>query len=141
MGRYVYGSCGSDTAQSTPVQGLLKIDTKTDTEIKWMGEKHEYLGESIFVARPGRGMEGAEDDGYVLSLLFDGKENKSEFVIFDAKDIAKGPISQQQLPVQVPFGLHGNWVPDLTFEPESIIRRHKACKAVDAKSWNTMTGG
>ena len=69
------------------------------------------------------------------------KENRSEFVIFDAKDITKGPISRQQLPVKVPFGLHGNWVPNLTFEPEGILRRHKACKAVDAKSWNTMTGG
>ena len=139
--QFVYGACGSDPTESTPVQGLIKIDTKAGTETKWIGEKHEYLGESIFVARPGREQGGAEDDGYLLSLLFNGKEKKSEFVIFDAKDIAKGPISRQELPVKVPFGLHGNWVPELTFESDDILRRHKACKAVDAKNWNTMTGG
>ena len=137
--RYVYAAGGSDPTQSSPVQGLVKIDCDAGSETKWIGERHEFLGESIFVARDG-GTE--EDDGYLMSFLFNGEDNTSEFVIFDAKDIAKGPISRQLLPTKVPFGLHGNWAPDLVFESDAILRRHKACKALDTKAgWNTMTGG
>jgi carotenoid cleavage dioxygenase len=31
-------------------------------------------------------------------------------VVFDAQDIAKGPIAVAELPRRVPFGFHGNWV-------------------------------
>jgi all-trans-8'-apo-beta-carotenal 15,15'-oxygenase len=136
--KFVYAASGSDLTQSSPIQGLVKIDCDAGTETKWIGERHEYLGESIFVAK-----EGAEeeDDGYLMSFLLNGRSQTTEFVIFDAKDVAQGPISRQLLPTKVPFGLHGNWVPDLTFDPEAILRRHKACKALDSKAWNTMTGG
>ena len=89
--RYVYASCGSSLTESSPVQGLIKIDAISKTEQKWFGEKYEYLGEAIFIPRES---SSGEDDGYVFSLLFNGKDKKSEFVIFDAKDISKGPISR-----------------------------------------------
>jgi len=151
--RYVYAACGSDMSQSSPVQGLVKIDTENlSNEQKWLPEQHEWLGESIFVTKKVKeGKEGEEtkeegksvdeDDGYILSLLFDGKKDSSEFVVFDAKDITKGPISRQALPVKVPFGLHGSFAQGLTYNAEDVMRRHKACLAVDSKSWNTMTGG
>lgn len=136
--RYVYAACGSDTSRSSPIQGVVKIDCDEGSETKWIGERHEFLGESIFVAK-----EGAqeEDDGYLMSFLLNGKSKTTEFVIFDANDVARGPISRQLLPTKVPFGLHGNWVPDLCFPPDTILRRHKACKALDSRAWNTMTGG
>merc|ERR1712146_275430 len=137
--RYVYAACGSDPCRSSPVQGLLKVDCDTGSETKWIGEKYEFLGESIFVPREN---SLGEDDGYLLSFFFNGKDDTSEFVIFDAKDIEKGPISRQLLPTKVPFGLHGTWAPNLVFESDTILRRHKACKALDTKAgWNTMTGG
>lgn len=137
--RYVYGSSGSDNSKSTPVQGLIKIDCETSSEVIWIGEKHEFLGENIFIPREN---SQSEDDGYVLGYLFNGQTNASELVIFDAQNIAQGPILRQPLPFAVPFGLHGSFAPGLTFESENIIRRHKACKSLDSKAgWNEMEGG
>lgn len=31
-----------------------------------------------------------EDDGYLMTLLFDGQKDSSELLIFDAKSVAKG---------------------------------------------------
>ena len=43
-------------------------------------------------------------------MVWRAAENRSDFVVFDAQDIAKGPIGTAQLPRRVPFGFHGNWV-------------------------------
>jgi carotenoid cleavage dioxygenase len=31
-------------------------------------------------------------------------------LVFEALDIAKGPIATARMPRRVPFGFHGNWV-------------------------------
>jgi carotenoid cleavage dioxygenase len=62
-------------------------------------------GEPVFVPR---GSE--EGDGWVLSVIIRGAENRSDIAIFEARDIARGPIGLAKLPRRVPFGFHGNWV-------------------------------
>ena len=37
-------------------------------------------------------------------------ENRSDLVILEAQDIAKGPIAVAEVPRRVPFGFHGLWV-------------------------------
>ena len=37
------------------------------------------------------------------------REDRSDFVVFDAQDVAAGPIGAAKLPRRVPFGFHGNW--------------------------------
>ncbi len=36
-------------------------------------------------------------------------EHSSELLLFEALDIAKGPIATIQIPIRMRFGLHGNW--------------------------------
>ena len=36
-------------------------------------------------------------------------EQRSELLLFDALEIAKGPIATIQIPIRMRFGLHGNW--------------------------------
>ncbi|NQX87669.1 MAG: carotenoid oxygenase family protein [Halioglobus sp.] len=40
-----------------------------------------------------------------------GNDN-SAFCLFDATDMSAGPIARVQLPVRVPIGFHGVWLPD-----------------------------
>jgi len=136
--RYVYGSCGTDINSSSPVQGVIKIDTQLEIETKWIPENYEYLGEVIFVNKEG-GIN--EDSGYLMTYLFNGKTKESEFILFDAENITKGPISRQKLPTNIPFALHGSFAQGLTFDPDSVLRRHKACLSIDSKAWNDMEGG
>jgi len=135
--RYVYASCGSDLEKPSPPQGIIKVDTEYKKEQIWIGEEFEWLGESIFAPRKGG---GDEDDGYLLSYLFNGKTKQSQFVMFDAKNINEGPICRLDLPTNIPHGLHGSWVPDLTFNEDDIERRWRASRAIDNKGWNEVDG-
>ncbi len=68
----------------------------------------DATGEPIFVPRhPG----ADEGDGWVLSVVYRGEADTSEFLVFDAQDVAAGPIAAARLPRRVPFGFHGNWRP------------------------------
>ena len=66
-------------------------------------------GEPVFVpAADGT----SEDDGYLLSFVYDAAENKSELIIVDASNMASDPVARVHLPVRVPAGFHGSWVAD-----------------------------
>ena len=66
-------------------------------------------GEPVFVP----GSSGfAEDEGYVLTYVYDAGRGKSDFVVLDAHDFAEAPVATVQLPHRVPFGFHGCWVAD-----------------------------
>jgi carotenoid cleavage dioxygenase len=89
-------------------RGLLKYDFHKGTNVE-----HDFgpgcaTGEGVFVPA---GARAGEDEGYVLSFVYDGRTNGSKFVILDAQDFAKPPIAEVALPQRVPFGFHGNWVP------------------------------
>lgn len=66
-------------------------------------------GEPVFVPAIGA---SAEDDGYLLSLVYDPGANKSELVILDASKLSSAPIARIHLPVRVPAGFHGSWIAD-----------------------------
>jgi carotenoid cleavage dioxygenase len=77
-------------------------------------EMHDYgrgraAQEPVFVAREGA---SAEDDGWVMSYVYDAERDASDVVILDARAFADEPVATITLPVRVPFGFHGNWVPD-----------------------------
>lgn len=66
-------------------------------------------GEPLFLPRR---PDADEDDGYVLTLVYDRARNASEALLLDARDIAAEPIARVRLPHRVPYGFHGNWVAD-----------------------------
>ena len=66
-----------------------------------------YPGEPCFVPRPG---SNSEDDGYVVSYVYDEASNKSDLVILDANRFVDDPVAVIHLPVRVPNGLHGSWM-------------------------------
>ena len=53
----------------------------------------------------------AEGDGWLLSVVYRAQTDTSDLAVFDAQDVAKGPIGVASLPRRVPFGFHGNWRP------------------------------
>ena len=63
-------------------------------------------GEPVFVPRTA---DAAEGDGWLVAVVYRGAEDRSDFVVFDAQDVAAGPIATAKVPRRVPFGFHGNW--------------------------------
>ena len=58
--------------------------------------------------------DAAEDDGHVITFVYDENTNGSDLVILHAQDFAGAPVASIHLPQRVPYGFHGNWVPDQT---------------------------
>ncbi|MGE4651929.1 MAG: carotenoid oxygenase family protein, partial [Myxococcota bacterium] len=52
----------------------------------------------------------SEDEGWVLSLVCDKQSFESQCWIFDAREIARGPVARLRLPARVPAGFHAQWV-------------------------------
>ncbi len=63
--------------------------------------------EPVFVPRRGSTAEG---DGYLMLLLNHLDVLRNDILIFDALNLAKGPLAAVHLPVQLRLGLHGNFV-------------------------------
>jgi carotenoid cleavage dioxygenase len=66
-------------------------------------------GEAVFV--PESATSG-EDEGHVLSLVYDTERQASDLVVLDARSFTGDPVAVVHLPVRVPYGFHGNWVAD-----------------------------
>jgi carotenoid cleavage dioxygenase len=89
--------------------GIFKYDThKQRHDAIWFGE-HRFGSEAPFAPRP---HATSEDDGYLVSFVYDGREERSEVVIYDAKDVTNAPLARVILPQRVPIGFHACWVPE-----------------------------
>ena len=53
----------------------------------------------------------AEDDGWLIVLIYNAERRCSDVVILAAQDITAGPLAQLKLTHHVPYGLHGSFVP------------------------------
>ena len=63
--------------------------SRLSTRLDLRPEAHEFLGEMIFCTKEGA---EAEDEGYVLGISMNGKEQSSDLLVFDAKSVKGGPI-------------------------------------------------
>lgn len=93
-----------------PLEGgtcLLKHDLETGrTETHQHGPGRQ-TGEAVFVPRDGA---TAEDDGWLLSFVYDANRRASDLVILNAQDVAGPPQAVVHLNHRVPHGFHGNWL-------------------------------
>lgn len=55
--------------------------------------------------------DAAEGEGWLMGYVYSAAEHSSEFQIFDATELAKGPVARVKLPQRVPSGFHGCFVP------------------------------
>jgi carotenoid cleavage dioxygenase len=88
---------------------VVKYDNNTgQRQLTELGT-HRIPGEAVFVAAEGG---TAEDDGYLLTIVNDTKNNTSEFLVLNAHDISAPPVATVELPHRVPGGIHGSWIAD-----------------------------
>jgi carotenoid cleavage dioxygenase len=87
---------------------LLKHDLVAGTSEQRPTNEPGGSSEAVFVPR---GADAAEDDGWIMSLVYDADRDASDLVILNAQDFTGEPEAIIHLPQRVPFGFHGNWVP------------------------------
>jgi carotenoid cleavage dioxygenase len=106
--RYGYGTVLGDRADVPSQHGLIKYDFQRDESVRFDPGDGFAAGEAVFVrAADGRG----EDEGWILSVVYDAARDASDLVVLDATSFAGPPVAIVHLPARVPFGFHGSWVP------------------------------
>jgi carotenoid cleavage dioxygenase-like enzyme len=92
--------------------GLVKLDHNTLAAVHIQLQPHLSCAEFTFVPRKDA---RTEDDGYLLTFVYNDQTHMSEFVIYDAKTLVSGDgnkccVCRVSLPQHVPYGFHGNWL-------------------------------
>ncbi len=110
--RYAYHQripLGEEGGHTLRFTGLVKYDNETGARQEWDYGPGVFGSEAPFAPRRGATRGDAEDDGYVLTIVTDSRDCRSEFQVFDARDISLGPIARVPLPQRVPVGFHAWW--------------------------------
>ncbi|MDF2445853.1 MAG: carotenoid oxygenase [Moraxellaceae bacterium] len=104
--RYVY-TVGISVSAPQP-NALYRHDVESGETIAHAYGARLLSGEVVFVPRSST---SAEDDGWLLSFVHDLDCGPSRVVILNAGDVAGPPQAVIELPLRVPLGFHGNWIP------------------------------
>ena len=67
----------------------------------WDAGPDQFAQEPIFCPRPDA---QTEDDGWLLSMVYDSLSDTTQLVVLDAQDLQKGPIARIKLPHRIPYG-------------------------------------
>ena len=104
--QYAWMAVAERETGNDPLQAIQKLDLKSGTTHTWSAAPRGFVSEPLMVRRPGA---EAEDDGWVLDLVWNGARQASDLVILDARDLSE--VALLELPLPVPHGLHGSWAP------------------------------
>ena len=86
---------------------ILKYDRETGVRTDIELGRGRVGGEPVFApaADP-----KSEDDGYLMTYVYDAASDTSQFVIMDAASMDDTPVASIDLP-RIPNGFHGSWIP------------------------------
>ncbi|CAN1208692.1 carotenoid oxygenase family protein [Tumidithrix helvetica PCC 7403] len=110
--RYAYIGAIAQPTGNAPLQAILKIDLETGKQEAHSFAPRGFIGEPVFVPR-NASATSAEDDGWIITLIFNAERDRSDVVILDAQNIAAAPVATLHLKHHVPYGLHGNFTPEV----------------------------
>lgn len=118
--RYGYSAANEILTGAFPVYGGHRHEVLSDALIKHdlvrgSTEVHGFakgtaVGEASFAPEPSG--TGAEDDGYLMAYVHNPDRGAADLVVLSAQDFTGPPLARVHLPVLIPLGFHGSWIPD-----------------------------
>jgi carotenoid cleavage dioxygenase-like enzyme len=106
--RYAYTAEARLSDFVKPFGTLVQHDLKSGTRTAAKLGPGRQAGEGVFVPA---GAKAAEGEGWVLSIVYNAIEDRSDLVILDATNFGGEAVANIALPQRVPFGFHGIWEP------------------------------
>jgi carotenoid cleavage dioxygenase-like enzyme len=100
--RYAYGLNVDRERPEAVANQIVKADVVNRTTTAW-SEPGSYPGEALFVAPP----DTNEDDGVLLTVVFDALRGTSALVVLDARDMTER--ARVHVPHHIPYGFHGSF--------------------------------
>lgn len=105
--RYGYLAGMSQSKNPSEASGaILKYDRETGVRSDIEFGRGRTGGEPVFVPAAN---SSAEDDGYLMTYIYDASSDSSSFVIMDAASMDSEPVASIDLP-RIPGGFHGSWI-------------------------------
>ncbi len=114
--RYSYNIVFPQGGREEPrFPGLVKYDLQTGGYLAYSAGPQFFYNEPGFAPRDN---SQSEDDGYLVGLVWNPREQQSEIQVFDCKGarIAGGPVARIILPRRVPHGFHATFVSQKTLD-------------------------
>jgi all-trans-8'-apo-beta-carotenal 15,15'-oxygenase len=102
--RFAYMAGQRDGEQ--PFASLIKVDHITQALSRHEFGPGQIAGEPLFVPRS---PDAAEDDGWLLSVVYSAAEHRSRLVVLDARAVDSEPVAVAHLRHHVPLGFHGTF--------------------------------
>jgi all-trans-8'-apo-beta-carotenal 15,15'-oxygenase len=104
---YLTGFGSEEASRRTPFDAIVKLDVERGSATRWSPGASQFVSEAVLVPKA----EGAtEDDGYLLTMVYDARTDHSHLAILDAKDLAAPPLARAFFDHAIPPGFHGQWV-------------------------------
>jgi len=94
--------CANDREVST----LELMNWRTGDAQRFNFGADQMVQEHLFVAKPGR---SAERDAWLVGATLNARERATELHVFDAANIADGPVATWRSPYRAPLGFHSTW--------------------------------
>lgn len=107
--RYAYAVAQPSSAE---MRGICKLDTRSGDLVVHELPPGDQNSEPVFVAAPDAAGTAPEDRGWVLACVYRHASDTTDLIILNAEDIAAPPVATIHLPLRIPAGFHGAWVPD-----------------------------
>lgn len=122
--RYVFAAGRQEKVPGRPgwFDALQKLDThRGSVQVHRLPEGH-FTNEPVLVLRPGA---SAEDDGFLVTLVYNSAKHSSYFLALDAARLDAPPVVIAEFTRHVPFRLHGEFVRarDLALAQTMAIQR------------------
>lgn len=108
--RYLYIGVAKSQTENAPLQVIQKMDLDGHTTEEWFAGPDCFIGEPLFIPKP---EVTGEDVGWVMTLIYNGNDDRSELVILDGEDLSQGSIARLKLKHHIPYGLHGCFTPEV----------------------------
>jgi all-trans-8'-apo-beta-carotenal 15,15'-oxygenase len=110
--RHAWIAVAERSRGNDPLQAIEKLDLSSGARRVWSAAPRGFVSEPVMVPAPdARG----EDDGWIMTLVWNGARSASDLVILRADDLSEQAVLP--LPLAIPHGLHGSWAPAAAAAP------------------------
>lgn len=104
--RYGYAPTNTGTAPDPVLDGLRRFDLDADASVQRTFGPGCSTSEFVFVPSS---PEAPEGDGTLMGFVHDATDATTRLRVLDAATL--DDVASVHLPVRIPYGFHGNWIP------------------------------
>jgi all-trans-8'-apo-beta-carotenal 15,15'-oxygenase len=105
---HAYRTCWVATGDDGFDGGVARFDSETGEVDEWSPGPGHSASEALFVPRPNA---DRDDEGWLLSLVYDGWARDSYVAVFDADHPSAGPEAKVLMGQPLPQTFHGTFTP------------------------------